>query len=659
MNTRKLSAILVLACAALVIAGVKVSQLTRTISIQSNSRFLTSTQDAVTGRWFSRYIEADDLATNLSRWGTNSGGSGSSGTNFDGIRITNNATVGGFLSVSGLSTNESDSYFLGSIFQDAVDSSTFGILTAQTVTLAVDDPYGIGWNGSTAVPTKNAVYDKIQTLSTAGGTNNPTTISGPALLLITSQTISYQMVTNASFEATFVGSSNASTIVGLSVSNSSSSGIYLTNLQGWYDYTVGSNVSIAYLPPVSRSKLIWGRDATLGWEMHVRPQKKLPALVPGVSVLATTSAPLNTITWDFSGSSAHTTLDVTNRIRYGVTNIYVTNTAPVIADLAVASAFRLFLETNGSVVFSNTYAGLMDARLLVQQDTNGQRTVNWSVAGGLLQTNSSLQPTTNANALDVLEVMGGFHSTNVLAFWPQNFQPRVAFTNSLVVNSPDLISGLTVWLKADDLGYANGSYVSNWTAAGTTTFAATNQPGGTTQWPIYTNTVAALSGHAVVGFSASSPILYSSTITIGANTMFVVSNPGDGNHVMAQIDAVNQHTMLLTETGLTISRRGWGSSYDASMAAANGTYQIFHSLVSTESNQVYRAGSPGTANLTTAATPKTSGALRLGAYAPAQYTLSGGIAEVIIYNRVLPPSEQNMIGQYLSVKYGLTWSNVP
>ncbi len=76
MNTRKLTAILVLALATLVVAGVKVSQLTRTTVIQSNSRFLTSTQDAVTGRWFSRYIEADDLGTNLSQWlGTNGGGS--------------------------------------------------------------------------------------------------------------------------------------------------------------------------------------------------------------------------------------------------------------------------------------------------------------------------------------------------------------------------------------------------------------------------------------------------------------------------------------------------------------------------------------------------------------------------------------------------------
>lgn len=40
-------------------------------------------------------------------------------------------------------------------------------LTSLTVT---DDAYGAGWNGSSAVPTKNALYDKIETLGGGGGT---------------------------------------------------------------------------------------------------------------------------------------------------------------------------------------------------------------------------------------------------------------------------------------------------------------------------------------------------------------------------------------------------------------------------------------------------------------------------------------------------------
>lgn len=93
MNSRKITFILVAAFALLVIAGTKVSQLTRTRSIQSTSRFLVSTQDATTGRWSSRFIEAPDLATNLGPWITNSGSSGSgtissNGNQFAGVPLS-------------------------------------------------------------------------------------------------------------------------------------------------------------------------------------------------------------------------------------------------------------------------------------------------------------------------------------------------------------------------------------------------------------------------------------------------------------------------------------------------------------------------------------------------------------------------------------------
>lgn len=77
MNSRKITALLVFAFALLVIAGTKVSQLTRTRSLQSTSRFMVSTQDASSGRWSSRYITAPDLATNLGTWITNTGSGGS------------------------------------------------------------------------------------------------------------------------------------------------------------------------------------------------------------------------------------------------------------------------------------------------------------------------------------------------------------------------------------------------------------------------------------------------------------------------------------------------------------------------------------------------------------------------------------------------------
>jgi hypothetical protein len=48
------------------------------------------------------------------------------------------------------------------------DDSADAPITASTVSVT-DEAYGAGWNGSTQVPTKNAVYDKIEALTIGGG----------------------------------------------------------------------------------------------------------------------------------------------------------------------------------------------------------------------------------------------------------------------------------------------------------------------------------------------------------------------------------------------------------------------------------------------------------------------------------------------------------
>jgi hypothetical protein len=76
MKPKTTAVILVCALALLCIAGTKMSRLTRTRSLQETSRFYVVTQ-AVDGKFYSRYILAPDLATNLGPWITNQGvGSG-------------------------------------------------------------------------------------------------------------------------------------------------------------------------------------------------------------------------------------------------------------------------------------------------------------------------------------------------------------------------------------------------------------------------------------------------------------------------------------------------------------------------------------------------------------------------------------------------------
>jgi len=56
--------------------------------------------------------------------------------------------------------------------------TTTNTLATEIVTVT-DDAYAAGWNGSTAVPTKNAVYDKIEALAGGGITRTIATISTP------------------------------------------------------------------------------------------------------------------------------------------------------------------------------------------------------------------------------------------------------------------------------------------------------------------------------------------------------------------------------------------------------------------------------------------------------------------------------------------------
>jgi hypothetical protein len=138
----------------------------------------------------------------------------------------------------------------------------------------------------------------------------------------------------------------------------------------------------------------------------------------------------NTVTLPATSGTLALTSDLTSPA-FAVTNVYVTDTAACVLKLDLFDVFKVHLMTNATLILSNATSLDNRAQIYYQQDTNGQRTVGITVAGGLLQTNAVMQPTTNANALDLLEIMPGFFSTNLLAWWPQNFQPRVAFTNSL------------------------------------------------------------------------------------------------------------------------------------------------------------------------------------------------------------------------------------
>ncbi len=144
------------------------------------------------------------------------------------------------------------------------------------------------------------------------------------------------------------------------------------------------------------------------------------------------------------------------------TNVYVNSTANIVLDLAGYDLFRVHMLTNATIVFSNVTSLTRRAQVYFQQDTNGTRNLTaYSAVGGVVQTNATMVLTTNASAVDLLEVMPGFFTTNLFVWWPQNFQPRIGYTNSLASAS---CATADTTLDHDQLleGYGAGGAENTW-----------------------------------------------------------------------------------------------------------------------------------------------------------------------------------------------------
>ena len=148
------------------------------------------------------------------------------------------------------------------------------------------------------------------------------------------------------------------------------------------------------------------------------------------------------------------------------TNIVQSTTNNLVLDFGAANIFRVHLLTNWSESWSNftkiTNWANQRASIYYQMDSNGTRTLNnRTLVSGVVQfpTNQLAQPTTNANALDLLEIKPSFFRSNAMAFWPQDFHVRIGFTNSLSTGSspgstndylhPTNAPGGSVYLTAD------------------------------------------------------------------------------------------------------------------------------------------------------------------------------------------------------------------
>ena len=139
--------------------------------------FLNAPNAVITGA----YVTGNIVGTNGSRFGPTGGPAVDHGMTFD---TTNNTNTLTFRSWSG-GVSQDDGYFqsqrnnglnlngsvriaLRAAGSDVAIVSSTGVTVTGFVKVT-DEAYGAGWNGSVEVPTKNAVYDKIESLVVGGG----------------------------------------------------------------------------------------------------------------------------------------------------------------------------------------------------------------------------------------------------------------------------------------------------------------------------------------------------------------------------------------------------------------------------------------------------------------------------------------------------------
>jgi len=139
--------------------------------------FLNAPNAVITGA----YVTGNIVGTNGSRFGPTGGPALDHGMTFD---TTNNTNTLTFRSWSG-GVSQDDGYFqsqrnnglnlngsvriaLRAAGSDVAIVSSTGVTVTGFVKVT-DEAYGAGWNGSVEVPTKNAVYDKIESLVVGGG----------------------------------------------------------------------------------------------------------------------------------------------------------------------------------------------------------------------------------------------------------------------------------------------------------------------------------------------------------------------------------------------------------------------------------------------------------------------------------------------------------
>ena len=229
-------------------------------------------------------------------------------------------------------------------------------------------------------------------------------------------------------------------------------------------------------------------------------------------------------------------------------------------------------------------------------------------------------------------------------------------TAAAIIN-PSSISGLELWLRAEDLALADGASVATWTDLSTNSRNATQ--GTANLQPIYKTSI--LNGRAVVRFSATpngqEDYMAGSSPSLTDFTVFMVAKWNSGTSSDAQIFSMGSgggaFTVSSTSNKVTITR-GATSQVFNDLSVVDGQFQIlgiWHSAIgghsaaknannSSDSGIVQGMGATG-------------GNYRVGANVTPSLMLDGDIAEILVYSSELSGSQRSDLFRYLNSRYAL------
>lgn len=343
-------------------------------------------------------------------------------------------------------------------------------------------------------------------------------------------------------------------------------------------------------------------------------------------------------------------------------NVTVSATNNLVLDLDAANIFRVLLETNWTYTLSNiaslTIWPSHTAKIYWHMDTNGQRLLNnYYVDGGIFATNANdnLQPTTNANAVDVMEVIPGYFHTNAYIRWWRDFQPRIA------VQSFSLSNNMTLWLVADDLtGLADNSQLGLWTNRMAGRMGFTNAATSV----IKSNAV--VNGHAAVFFDGTGylrsegPTNWVQYVGAESATVFFVMRQRSAdsqNGLMQWISSGESLSIFATYDDVfywEVPNNGAGGSISGPQPV--GWDNVFHVVEFVRGNDtgeiLVDGASVGSGTPTANFTVGDDGVhWNLGALNGGGTPFTGDIAEVRVYNDAKSASERTTIRNALKATY--------